>query len=30
MTKQTLDLLDRINAIAEAQEHTFIDAEDLL
>ena len=30
MNKQTLDLLDKINAIAEAQEHTFIDAEDLL
>lgn len=29
MNKQTLDLLDRINQIAESQEHTFIDAEDL-
>ena len=30
MTKQTIDLLDRINQIAESQEHTFIDADDLL
>lgn len=29
MSKQTIELLDRIDAIAEQQEHTFIDADDV-
>ena len=30
MNKLTIDLIDRINQIAESQEHVFIDAEDIL